>query len=112
MTSLIFYYFDVYAYLDATTGFVTSAGTSTTLTIIARDTYGNLLSLSTLPPSHLPKLLAIGPDNSIIREKRVVESSFGVYLLTFVPIHSGEYRLFVTIGCCVPPSNVRSVRLF
>jgi hypothetical protein len=72
-------------------------------TIYGRDIYGNLQQKG----GEEVTMFAIG-SNGISFRGKVVDYGNSTYLMTYLPTESGIFRMYVTIGCCVPNYAVGS----
>ena len=77
-----------------------TVGVSNHLFIEARDAFGNLMQTG----GHSPTLRAVGPTGVAFRASDVINFGNSTYRVTYLPTAPGLYRLYLTIGCCVPTS--------
>lgn len=69
--------------------------------VYGRDVYGNLLQRG----GDVPTMVAIGRDGVAFRGK-VTDYGNSTYLIEYYATVAGQYRMYVTIGCCPPNPNV------
>jgi hypothetical protein len=87
------------AYGDALTSATVNHVTS--FTVYARDSYGNLLQTG----GEVVSAFAVGRDGILFRGD-VTDYGNSTYLVTYLAVTSGDYLLYVTVGCCPPHPNV------
>lgn len=73
----------------------------TTFVIYARDIYGNLMQRG----GDVPTMVAVGPNGVAFRGD-ITDYGNSTYLVTYYPTQAGQYRMYVTMGCCAPHPNV------
>jgi hypothetical protein len=69
--------------------------------VYGRDAYGNLRQTG----GDVPSMVAVGPDGVTFRGD-VTDYKNSTYLIEYYPVAAGEYRMYVTVGCCPPHPNV------
>lgn len=69
--------------------------------VYARDTFGNLRQTG----GDKPTMLAVGNDGVAFRGK-ITDYGNSTYLIRYYPTTSGTFRMFVSMGCCAPPTAV------
>ena len=69
--------------------------------IYARDRFGNLRQKG----GEVPSMVAVGRDGIAFRG-HVTDYGNSTYLIKYYPTVAGEFRMYVTMGCCAPHPNV------
>lgn len=69
--------------------------------LYARDTFGNLRQIG----GDAPSAVVVG-KNGVSFRGTVTDYGNSTYLIDYYPREAGEFRLYVTIGCCVPDFDV------
>lgn len=80
---------------------VATAGQLHTFTLYGRDAFGNLLQTG----GDVPSMVAVGPNGASFRGV-VDDFRNSTYRISYYPSQSGIYRMYISIGCCVPHPNV------
>ena len=80
------------------------AGTPFYTNIFARDVYGNLLSNG----GDTPYILAVGPYGTHVfsTSANTMDNNNGTYTIAITLNLSGVHRIYVTLGCCPPASDL------
>lgn len=73
--------------------------------VYARDAFSNLMQVG----GHQPTMLAIGKDGVAFRGE-VTDYGNSTYLIEYYPTQAGEFRMYVSIGCCAPHPNIGYTR--
>ena len=73
----------------------------TSFVVYGRDLYGNLLQTG----GDVPTMVAVG-SNGVAFRGDVKDYGNSTYLVTYYPTVAGQFRMYVTIGCCAPHPNV------
>lgn len=69
--------------------------------VYARDEFSNLMQVG----GHEPTMVAIGKDGVAFRGD-VTDYGNSTYLIEYYATQAGEFRMYVSIGCCAPHPNV------
>ena len=69
--------------------------------VYARDAFSNLLQVG----GHEPTMVAVGKDGVAFRGD-VTDYGNSTYLVEYYPTQAGDFRMYVSIGCCAPHPNV------
>lgn len=69
--------------------------------VYARDAFGNLLQRG----GDVPTMVAIG-SNGVAFRGDVEDYGNSTYRITYYPTQAGQFRMYVTMGCCAPHPNV------
>lgn len=78
-----------------------TVGQNASFTVYARDRFGNLMQKG----YDYPSMVAYGRDGTLFRGK-MTDYGNSTYLIEYHPTVSGEYLMYVTMGCCPPHPNV------
>lgn len=73
--------------------------------VYARDSFSNLLQVG----GHEPSMVAVGKDGVAFRGD-VTDYGNSTYLIEYYPTQAGEFRMYVSIGCCAPHPNIGYTR--
>ncbi len=77
------------------------AGTLHSFTLYARDQYGNLRQVG----GEVPSMVAVGSQGAQFRGN-VTDYGNSTYLVEYYAPVAGDYRMYVTVGCCPAHPNV------
>lgn len=69
--------------------------------VYARDEFDNLMQVG----GHEPSMVAIGKDGVAYRGD-ITDYGNSTYLVEYYATQAGEFRMYVSIGCCAPHPNV------
>jgi hypothetical protein len=69
--------------------------------VYARDSFGNLMQVG----GHVPTMVAMGKDGVAFRGD-VTDYGNSTYLVEYYSTQAGEFRMYVSMGCCAPHPNV------
>ena len=69
--------------------------------VYARDRFGNLRQKG----GEVPSMVAVGRDGIAFRG-HVTDYGNSTYLIKYYPTVAGDFRMYVTMGCCAPHPNV------
>lgn len=69
--------------------------------VYARDAYGNLMQYG----GDVPSMVAVGEDGVAFRGS-ITDYMNSTYLVEYEPVNSGNFLMYVTMGCCPPHPNV------
>lgn len=69
--------------------------------VYARDSFSNLMQVG----GHEPTMVAVGKDGVAFRGD-VTDYGNSTYLVEYYPTQAGEFRMYVSIGCCAPHPNI------